>query len=96
MTGEELKLDVEKEAPEEEEIFVPTYELDICERDGAGNPTGRRKRYKTHKPSSLAWWFFKNSSPPPRRNKKKSSAPRKNKTLQRKKKLDGTQLQKSS
>jgi len=91
---EELKLDVEQEAPEEEEIFIPMYELDICERDGAGNPTGRRKRYKTHKPSSLAGWFFKNSLPPLRRRRKKNNT--KKKTLQRKKKTDGSQLQKSS
>ena len=89
--------EVEQEAPEEEEVFIPMYELDICERDGAGNPTGRRKRYKTHKPSSLAGWFFKNAAPPLRRHKKKSNTPKKNQTLQRKKKNpDGTQLQKSS
>ena len=54
----------------EEEIFIPTYELDICVRDGAGNPTGRRRYFRTHKPSSLVTWFFKNSLPPSRRRKR--------------------------
>jgi len=92
--NEELKLEIEQDTPEEEEVFIPMYELDICEREGAGNPTGRRKRFKTHKPSSLAGWFFKNSLPPLRRKHKKND--KKKKTLQRKKKQDGTRLQKSS
>jgi hypothetical protein len=79
---------------DEEEIFIPMYELDICVRNGAGDPTGKRRRFKTHKPDTLAAWWYRNTLPPARRKRKHPN--NKKKTLQRKKKANGPPVSKGT
>ena len=79
---------------EEEVVFIPTFELDMCVRDGAGNPTGKRKSIQTHDTNVLAEFFWKNSLPPLRRKRRKPNN-KKRKNLKRKNK-DGAPVSKGT
>lgn len=51
------------------EVFIPTYELVLCERDNQGNITGRMKTYTAYNGHALAGCYYdhRKKNPIPRR-----------------------------
>jgi len=56
---------------EEREIFIPTYELVLCQRNYKGEPTGKKSRYVATTGRGLAGHMQNHMKKFPRKKKKK-------------------------
>lgn len=59
----------------DKEVFIPTYELTLCERDNQGNLTGRTKSYTAYNAHALAGCYYdhRKKNPLARRKHDKST-----------------------
>ena len=66
-----------------------SFAVTLCERDGAGKPTGRKKSYQSMDADNLCDWDDQNTSKGGKKKRKKNKASSKNKSRTPKQSNDG-------
>ena len=57
-----------------------SFAVTLCERDGAGKPTGRKKSYQSMDADNLCDWHEQNTSKGGKKKRKKGKSSSKNKS----------------
>ena len=66
-----------------------SFAVTLCERDGTGKPTGRKKSYQSMDADNLCDWHDKNTSKGVKKKRKKGKSSSKNKSRTPKQSNDG-------
>jgi hypothetical protein len=58
-----------------QEVFVPTFEINLVVRNALGVPTGGRKEFSTNSPDSLFAFWMRHQGKPKRKKKSVEKLP---------------------